>query len=432
MRLRTLPRIVATRACGDHEQSHRARPIRLARSRESDGTLDAWLRPRYLMAAMDEWFRTRLKELEDAGLLRDPDDSREHDKVPTDGEPWLDACSNDYLGLGSYPVSRETMDRVMGARMGAGAARLVQGTFHEHADLECELAKWLGREACWLTASAFAANVGVIPALADAEALVISDSLNHASIVDGCRLARARVVVTPHLELEPIESALRGHRGRSPAWVVTEGLFSMDGDSPNLEELRGLCDRYEAGLMVDEAHSLGVLGPSGGGVASLPKARADVVVAGLGKAVGAHGGVVAGSEQLARWLWNRARSFVFSTALSPAFCRLVLEQVRMARAAESARARLKSLGDELRTALARRGFATARGCIGPIVPVVLGSNERAMRAMRGLRERGILAQAIRPPTVPPDSARLRLTVHATWPDDAPTRIAAALEAVCAS
>lgn len=393
--------------------------------------LDALRFARYLKA-MDEWFNARLVELEQAGLLRDPADSRTHARPSPDGEGWLDACSNDYLGLAAHNVSRETMDRVVGARLGGAAARLVQGTFAEHEELERTLADWLGRAACLLTASAFSANVGLLPALADSNSLIVSDALNHASIVDGCRLSRCRVVITPHLQLEPIEAALRDHRSSSPAWVVTEGLFSMDGDSPDLRELRALCDRYGAGLIVDEAHSLGVFGPDGSGLACESDTRADVVVAGLGKAVGIHGGVIAGSAVLIKWLWNRARSFVFSTALSPAFCRLVLAQVLVARQADAARQRLRLLSDELRAELAARGLPALPGSCGPIVPVVLGSNERAMGAMHALRRQGILVQAIRPPTVPHNLARLRLTVHASWPDTAPRRLAAALEVACAS
>lgn len=381
---------------------------------------------------MDEWLTAKLRNLETAGLLRDPADSQQHLSLAPSGGAWLDACSNDYLGLAAHTVSRETMDSLSGARLGAGASRLVQGTFEEHLELERVLAEWLGREACLLTPSAFAANVGLLPALVEAESLIVSDALNHASIVDGCRLSRARVVVTPHLELEPVEAALKSRSAAAPAWVVTEGLFSMDGDVPHLKELRALCDRYGAGLVVDEAHSLGVLGPRGAGVAAESSTRADVVVAGLGKAVGVHGGLVAGSATLARWLWNRARSFVFSTGLSPAFCRLVLGQVRETRRAEAARERLRGLGGQLRAELRRRGFETPAAAVGPIVPVVLGSNQRAMNAMHELRRRGILAQAIRPPTVPPNAARLRLTVHATWADDAPERIGAALEAACGS
>lgn len=382
---------------------------------------------------MQEWLKARLAELEARQLLRDPADSALHQARPASGAgDWLDACSNDYLGLGARSVSRETLSSLDGARRGAGASRLVQGSFAEHEVLERELAEWLGAESSLLTLSAFAANVGLIPALGEAESLVVSDALNHASIVDGCRLARARVVVTPHLELDAVEAALREHRGSAPAWVVTEGLFSMDGDCPDLPALRALCDRYEAGLIVDEAHSLGVLGPAGAGRAAAQGVRPDVAVAGLGKAVGSQGGVIACSGALRTWLWNRARSFVFSTAPSPLLCRLTLAQVRAARAADDARSRLEARSLELREALAARGLPALPGAVGPIVPVVLGSNERALGAMAELRRRGILAQAIRPPTVAVGAARLRLTVHADWPDDAVPRIVSAVEAACAS
>ncbi len=381
---------------------------------------------------MQEWLKARLQELASKGLLRAPEDADLHADPPALGGSWIDACSNDYLGLGGRGVSRETVDTFLGARPGAGASRLVQGSFPEHAALERELADWLGSEAALVTLSAFAANAGLIPALAEAESLVISDTLNHASIVDGCRLSRAKVVVTPHLELEAIESALRQHHGGSPAWVVTEGLFSMDGDSPDLPALRAICDRYGAGLMVDEAHSLGVVGPGGAGLAAALHVKADALVAGLGKAVGAQGGVVGGSDQLRTWLWNRARSFVFSTAPSPLLCRLTLGQVRAARCADAARARLRARSTELRSSLLARGLEPLPGALGPIIPVVLGSNERALTAMVVLRQHGILAQAIRPPTVPVGAARLRLTVHADWPDDAVPRITQALAVACES
>jgi 8-amino-7-oxononanoate synthase len=381
---------------------------------------------------MQDWVKAQLDGLATAGLLREPRDSGLHLSRPAGGRDWLDACSNDYLGLGARAVSRETLEVLTGARAGAGASRLVQGSFAEHDALEHELAQWLGSEACLLTLSAFAANVGLIPAIAGPDSLVVSDALNHASIVDGCRLARARVVVTPHLDLSAVEAALKTHIGSAPAWVVSEGLFSMDGDSPELPELRALCDRYGAGLVVDEAHSLGVFGPGGAGRAAAQGVKVDVTVAGLGKAVGSQGGLLACSESMRTLLWNRARSFVFSTAPSPAVCRLTLAQVQAARTADSQRARLAARSLELRSELAKHGLPTLPGAHGPILPLVLGSNERALGAMHELRRRGILAQAIRPPTVPAGAARLRLTAHADWPDDAVPRIIEALEAACGS
>jgi 8-amino-7-oxononanoate synthase len=205
----------------------------------------------------------------------------------------------------------------------------------------------------------------------------------------------------------------------------------MDGDSPDVAALRALCDRHGAGLYLDEAHSLGVIGPGGAGLAAAAGVRVDALVAGLGKAVGSQGGFVAGSEALRTWLWNRARAFVFSTAPSPALTRLTLLQVRATMAANEARARLAARAAELRAAIAGIGLQVVGGS-GPIVPVVLGSNERALRAMQVLRAQRILAQAIRPPTVPVGEARLRLTAHADWSDEAVPRIARALEIACAS
>lgn len=393
--------------------------------------LDAEAKARY-ECAMDRWARQRLEDLKAAGLFRDPEDARARLAGAPDGGRWIDACSNDYLGLGAHLVSRETMDSIGRAAPGAGASRLVQGTLPEHEALEAELANWLGTEACLTLPSAFAANVGLIPALAsEPDALVVSDALNHASIVDGCRLARGRVVVTPHLRVEAVEAALAQRSASAPAWVVTEGLFSMDGDVPDLAALRGVCDRFEAGLIVDEAHSLGVLGEHGSGAAQAQGAKPDLVVAGLGKAVGAQGGLVASSVTLRSLLWNRARSFVFSTGISPMLAQLVREQVRATRAADVARVRLLENSVQLRAELSRCNIQLGAGAVGPIVPVLLGSNERALAAMAELRRRGVLAQAIRPPTVPVGSARLRLTVHADWPSDAVARIAEGVVAACA-
>ncbi|HKY37822.1 MAG TPA: 8-amino-7-oxononanoate synthase [Polyangiaceae bacterium] len=396
---------------------------------------------------MQDWLRERLAELEAAGLLRDPADAdvRQQLSESAGAEPrdprdsraglrprLLDACSNDYLGLAAAPVSRETFEELGSLRIGAGASRLVQGTFPEQLVLEQELASWTRCEAVLLTSSAFAANLGALPALCDSHSVIISDALNHASIVDACRLARCQVVVTPHLDLTAIEAALRKRSPVARAWVVLETLFSMDGDCPDLPAVRALCDRYGAGLLLDEAHSLGTLGPEGAGLAAAQGVRAEVLVGGLGKAVGAQGGFLAGSGELRTWLWNRARSFVFSTAPSPLLSHVVLAQVRRARRADAARERLSALSRELRQALQARGIPLAIDGIGPIVPVRLGSNDRAMRAMAVLRERAILAQAIRPPTVPVGAARLRLTVHADWPDDAVSRLAEGVEAACAS
>jgi 8-amino-7-oxononanoate synthase len=342
-------------------------------------------------------------------LFRDPLDAGARDAVAGAalgaGARFIDASSNDYLGL-AHAVSRETADP------GAGASRLVQGTRPEHEALERELAEWVGCARALLFTSAYAANAGALAALAGEDSVLVSDELNHASIIDGCRLARGQVLVTPHLDLAAIDSALSAARMTPIRWVVTESYFSMDGDGPNLPALRAICDRHRAFLIVDEAHGLGVFGKGGAGRCAELGVRPDVLIGGLGKAVGSQGGFVAGSEPLRSYLWNRARTFVFSTAPSPLLCTSALEQVRVARTADPARARLHERVRLLRDRLAGLGVPLAPGSFGPIVAIVAGDGERALVLARRLREDGILAQAIRPPTVPAGSARLRVTVTA--------------------
>jgi 8-amino-7-oxononanoate synthase len=378
---------------------------------------------------LDGYLARQIGALRAQALFRDPADARARESVRAaaqeSGQSFIDASSNDYLGLAAGDVSRET------PAPGAGAARLVQGTRTEHELLERELAGWTGKEQALLFTSAFAANLGAIAALGGEDSIIVSDELNHASIIDGCRLARAQVLVTPHLDLSAVDGALRAAQSTPIRWVVTESYFSMDGDAPNLPALRALCDRHRAFLIVDEAHALGVFGPSGAGRCAELGIEAEVVVGGLGKAVGSQGGFVAGSATLRAWLWNRARPFVFSTAPSPALCADTLAQLRLARSADQARERLHLSSAALRLALSRRGFNIAAGSFGPIVAVILGDAERAVNAAAALRSKGILAQPIRPPTVPAGTARLRLTVTASLEPGDAERIAATLAEACA-
>lgn len=373
--------------------------------------------------------RSALEALARDGLLREPDDGRERHRVEARaaelGLSLLDATSNDYLGLAQRRVSRETSGRA-----GAGASRLIHGTAAEHLQLETELAHWVGAESALLFASTYAANLGLISALGLEGTVIISDAANHASLIDGARLAKAEVVVVPHLQGAAVEAALRQGRTARACWVVTESYFSMDGDGPDLRELRRICDEQDACLIVDEAHALGVFGPHGAGRCSELGVRPDILVGALGKAVGTHGGFVAGSSLLRRFLWNRARSFVFSTALSPAHAELSLGQVRAAQSADDARARLHANAEALRTTLTAAGLTLVGGSFGPIVSVILGDNERAAIAAARLKAAGILAHAVRPPTVPVGSARLRLTVNSSLTADEISRLANAMEAAC--
>jgi 8-amino-7-oxononanoate synthase len=318
--------------------------------------------------------------------------------------PSFDAksfCSNDYLGLADALAPPHPA--------GAGASRLVSGDRQEHADLETAAAALVGQDAALVFTSGYAANVGVLSALAGPEDTIVSDALNHASIIDGARLSRARVLVVPHADVGAVRAALcRPRPGR--AFVVTESYFSMDGDGPDLQALRAAADAADAALVVDEAHALGVFGPGGAGLCAQAGIVADVVVGTFGKAFGAGGAFVAGPPPLARWLWNRARSFVFSTGLSPAVAAAALANIRTAAGEPERRARVLENARFFRAALEEVGVRPLG--FGPIVPWVIGEPAPAMRAAAALRNLGLDVRAIRPPSVAPGTARLRLTVTA--------------------
>jgi 8-amino-7-oxononanoate synthase len=366
----------------------------------------------------------RIEALKAAGQWRDPMATAPARTSP--GVSWIDARSNDYLGLAGSGVSRET---VPVARVGSGASRLISGTHAEHLELERTLANWLQSEASLLFSSGYAANVGVMSALAGPGETILSDALNHASIIDGCRLSRANVVVLPHRDVDALSRALANTSG--VRWVVTESYFSMDGDSPDLEALRRVCTRAEAALVVDEAHALGVFGPDGRGLCAQVGVQPDVLVGGLGKAIGAHGGFAACSELLRGWLWNRARSFVFSTAPGPLATALALKHLTRARSAHSERARLDAIGGRVARALGEAGVVMPAERHGPLFPIVFGSEAAAVAAADVAAQFGVQCQPIRPPTVPAGASRLRVTLRADMTDEEVERVTAALLAAWA-
>jgi 8-amino-7-oxononanoate synthase len=323
-------------------------------------------------------------------------------------------CSNDYLGLAALVGSEEVA--------GAGASRLLGGDRPVHRRLEAAAAELVGAPDALVFTSGYAANLGVLSSLAGPRDLIVSDALNHASIIDGARLSRARVQVVPHLDVAAVERALSAPRdGR--AFVVTESYFSMDADSPDLPALREVCDRHGAALVVDEAHALGVLGPDGRGLCVAAGVVPDVLVGTFGKAFGAAGAFVAGSRSLVLWCWNRARSFVFSTGLSPQLAAGALRGLVTAAAEPERRGRVLAAARTLREGLRRAGLPVLGD--GPIVPWVIGDAQTALELSIGLRQQGLDVRAVRPPTVPPGTARLRLTVTA---DHTPADLERALEA----
>lgn len=380
------------------------------------------------MKPLEQFAAGALAQLEREGLLRNSTGSlarRAREAAERFGRPLIDASSNDYLGFAAGDVSRETLVQSR-APSGAGASRLVHGTSPEHLALEADLAAWVGLDSALLFGTGYAANIGLAQALGGPGSVLVSDALNHASVIDGCRLSRARIEVVPHLSLDAVDRCLAEHAGAAFRCVLTESYFSMDGDGPNLPALRAVCDRQGAALVVDEAHALGVFGAGGGGRCREAGIIPDALVGTLGKAVGIQGAFVAGSARLRELLWNRARSFVFSTAPSPLISELSRFHVERTRSGDGLRASLERLTQLLRARLAERGVPTVSGSFGPIVPVVVGDARLAVQLVELLADQGVLTQAIRPPTVPPGTARIRLTVKSTWLDETPIQVADAI------
>ncbi len=327
----------------------------------------------------------------------------------TSEEGRLNLCSNDYLGYAASGRLRAFAAAAIAEDWtGAGASRLVAGEHRAHRELEAALAGWLEAEAALVFTSGYAANVGTIAALAGEGDLIVSDALNHASIIDGCRLSKAKTIVVPHLDNDAVRRTL-AETSAAKRWVITESIFSMDGDRSDLRELRAICDDFDAALIVDESHAIGALGPAGRGLAAEAGVKPDILVGTLGKALGTQGAFVTGSRELCAWLWNRARSFVFSTGISPIVASMARGAVELAPTDDEGRERLAKRSSELRTALLDAGFHVSPSSEGPIIPVHVGESARALALSRALAELGIDVQAIRPPTVPPGTARLRVT-----------------------
>lgn len=329
--------------------------------------------------------------------------------------PASSFCSNDYLALADRARPE--------AASGSGASRLVVGEHAEHRRLEACSASWVGCPSALAFSSGYAANVGLISALAGPDDLIVSDALNHASLIDGARLARARVAIVAHLDVSAVARVLSEYTG-GRAFVVTESYFSMDADAPNLRALREICDAHSAALIVDEAHALGVLGPQGRGLCFEAGVRADAVVGTYGKAFGAAGAFVAGCPTLIDWLWNRARSFVFSTGLSPALAAAARHAMSLAESEPWRRQRVLAAAGELREGLLKLGVVP-KG-FGHIVPWVLGEAAEALRVAAALKTQGLDVRPIRPPSVPPRTARIRFTVTAAH---APADVGRALESI---
>jgi 8-amino-7-oxononanoate synthase len=382
-------------------------------------------------AALD-WIDGELDTLAAKGLRRslEPLASPQGPVIVAGGLRLVNLCSNDYLGLAADPrLRRAAAAAAERDGAGSGAARLVAGDLAIHGALERRLAGFKGAEAALLFNSGYHANVGVPGALAGREDAIFSDELNHASIVDGCRLSRAEVVRYRHADAADLGRHLERTRARRKL-VVTDSVFGMDGDAAPLREIAELCERHGAMLYVDEAHAAGVLGPTGAGLAEAlgVSGRVDVHMGTLGKALGSFGAYVAGSRSLVELLVSRARTFVFTTALPPAACGAALAALDVLRDEPARRERLRALALRMRAGLERLGFDVSR-VVAPIFPVVLGTEARALAASRALRDRGFFVRAIRPPTVPAGTSRLRVALSAAHDEGQVDAFLGALEDV---
>jgi len=358
----------------------------------------------------------RLEELRDSGLYRRLRlvESEQGPRVTLDGREVTLLCSNNYLGLADdHRVREAAAEAALRWGAGAGASRLISGNMNVHRGLEAELAGFTGYEATLLFGSGYLANTGTIAALAGRGEVVFSDALNHASIVDGCRLARAETVVYRHADLDHLERGLRA-AGERAALIVTDGVFSMDGDLAPLPELLALARRYGARLMVDEAHAIGAIGPGGRGTVAAAglAGEVDVVVGTLGKALGAYGAFACANAETVDFLLNTARPFIFSTAPPPPTIGAAATALEILLAEPERVERLQANAAVLRTALAEQGL-DVKPSQTQIVPVEVGEAETTMALCERLLERGAFAQGIRPPTVPEGSCRLRFTAMAT-------------------
>jgi 8-amino-7-oxononanoate synthase len=360
----------------------------------------------------------RLAEIERLGLSRRLRlvSGPQGPTVLLDGQPVLLLCSNNYLGLADHPKVREAAAQAaMRWGVGAGASRLISGTMTVHRRLEERLAEFAGRGSCLLFGSGYLANLGVIGALAGRGDTVYSDELNHASIVDGCRLSRAEVVVYRHRDVEHLLWSMR-HHGRSDGSrvIVTDSIFSMDGDLAPLEEIVELAQAAGARTVVDEAHAVGTYGPGGRGALAQAglEGEVDAIVGTLGKSLGSYGAYVCAEEEMTRYLLNTARSFIFSTAPSPPAVAGALAALELLQARPHRVERLAANARALRRSLAAQGFDVPEGEMH-IVPLIVGEERDTVRLCQAAIEQGVFAQAIRPPTVPSGTSRLRLAAMAS-------------------
>jgi 8-amino-7-oxononanoate synthase len=380
--------------------------------------MELGLQARSSVGPAADWAADELRALERQRLRRhlEPLESPQGAVVKVAGIELINLSSNDYLGLANDPAVIDAAgSAVHRFGVGSGASRLLVGSSVAHQRLEQRLAKFGRADAAVLFNSGYAANVGILSALCGPEDAIFSDERNHASLIDGCRLSRAKVAVYAHRDVKALERLLRAISARRKL-VCTESVFSMDGDRAPLAELADVSQRHGAALLVDEAHAVGVIGPTGAGLCEelVLTDSVDVRVGTLGKALGVFGAFALSSRAVSELLFNRARSLVFSTALPPALCASAEAAISRVEASPQLRASLWRNIQRFSEGL--RGLGIRSRADSAIFPVVVGDAQRALSAAEQLRERGLLVKPIRPPTVPEGTSRLRFSLSSAHSD----------------
>ena len=377
----------------------------------------------------------RLADLGRAGLMRRrlAREGPQGPRIVVGGREYLAFCSNDYLGLANHPrIVEAAVDAALRYGIGQGASHLLSGHTAAHERLESALAEFVQMPRALHFSSGYQANIGAVTALAGPEDAVFSDALNHASLIDGVRLSRAHVVRYPHADVDSLSKALAASGGKIKL-IVTDGVFSMDGDMAPVPALLDLCERHDALLLLDDAHGFGVVGAEGrGSVAHFGLSSPRIVYVGtLGKAAGVSGAFVAGAPEIVETILQRARTYIYTTAAPAMLAAAVEASLQLIRREEWRRERLRGLIAALKESL-REAEAGLTPSDTPIQPLILGTNPRAMGASAALRERGLLVPAIRPPTVPEGTARLRISLSAAHTEQDISQLATALREVCRS
>ena len=368
-----------------------------------------------------EILTARLAEVRESGLYRRlrAVEGAQDAAIILEGQEVLLFSSNNYLGLANHPaLKRAAQEAIERYGCGSGASRLISGSMAVHHELENRLAALKKMEAALVFPTGYHANIGVLSALMGPDDTILSDSLNHASIIDGCRLSRADTRVYRHADTEHLGELLKACPATGQRLIVTDSVFSMDGDLAPLTEIVSLARQYDAWVMVDEAHATGVFGPHGGGLVEelgLTE-EVDIQMGTLGKALGCVGAFVAGSHELIDWLVNRARSFIYTTAIPPAMAAAVLAALDIVEQEPERRRQLWNNTRVLADGLRSLGY-TLGATRSQILPVIIGEARATMVVAHAILQRGVFAHGIRPPTVPEGTSRIRVTPMATHTQD---------------